>query len=117
MKTVSKLWLGLIALAVFSPLGLLLPEHFKSGKAWGEWGIDEIKNFVGYIPEGLAKFSHLWQAPIPDYTLNGWGGKISYIISAILGIAIIVAVIMLLGKVLIKDEPENKGGRNGESKI
>ena len=40
MRTTSKLWLGVIILAFLSPLGLLLPEYFKAGDAWGEWGAD-----------------------------------------------------------------------------
>lgn len=55
MKTVTKLWIGLGILAVVSPLGLILPEYFKAGDAWGEWGTDTIKDLVGYTPVGLEK--------------------------------------------------------------
>ncbi|MDD5354906.1 MAG: cobalamin biosynthesis protein, partial [bacterium] len=63
MKLAAKLWIGIVVLIVLSPLGLLLPEHFKAGNAWGEWGVDEMRKLVGYIPRGLAKLSGLWQAP------------------------------------------------------
>ena len=108
MKITTKLWVGLIILIVLSPLGLFLPEYFKAGTAWGEWGAEEIKDLVGYIPQGLEKLARLWNAPIPDYLFKGWEEKglthlsIAYIISAILGIAIIVIVMFVIGKALVK---------------
>jgi len=108
MKITTKFWIGLGVLIVLSPLGLILPEHFKAGAAWGEWGSEEIKNLVGYIPQGIDKLSRLWNAPIPGYALKGWEEKglthlsFAYILSAILGIAIIVIVIFVIGKVLVK---------------
>jgi len=106
MKITTKFWIGLGILIVLSPLGLLLPEHFKAGTAWGEWGTGEIQKFVGYIPQGLGKLSSLWSAPIPDYAFKGWEEKglshlsFAYIISAVIGIAVTVALVLLIGKVL-----------------
>jgi len=108
MKTTTKLWIGIGALILLSPLGLVLPEHFKAGDAWGEWGTDTINELVGYIPQGLEKFSNLWKAPIPDYTFNGWADKglpylsIAYVFSAILGILATVLIVILIGKLLAK---------------
>jgi hypothetical protein len=108
MKITTKFWIGLIILIVLTPLGLFLPEHFKSGAAWGEWGNKEIQKLVGYIPKGLEKLSRLWNAPLPDYAFKGWEEKglthlsLAYIISAIFGIGITVLVIFLIGKVLVK---------------
>ena len=110
MNTINKLWLGLAVLILLSPLGLLSPEHFLAGSAWGEWGVEEIRKLVGYIPKGLEKLSGIWRAPMPDYAFKGWEEKglpslsFAYIISAILGIAVVAAVIILLGRVLIKKE-------------
>lgn len=106
MKTTTKLWIGIGLLILFSPLGLFLPEHFKAGDAWGEWGTDTIKEMVGYVPQGLEKFSTSWSAPIPDYAFKGWEEKgllclsLAYIISALLGIAAIVIAVLLIGKIL-----------------
>lgn len=108
MKTVSRFWLFLGVLIVLSPLGLILPGHFKAGSAWGEWGADEMKALVGYIPEGLEKLSNLWSAPIPDYAFHGWQDKplsnlsIAYIISAFVGVAACVSLLYILGKLLVK---------------
>lgn len=106
MKTTTKFMLGIAVLVVLSPLGLLLPAHFKAGSAWGEWGADEMQKLVGYVPRGLEKISSLWNAPMPDYAFKGWEEKglshlsLAYIVSAILGIIVIVVVILLIGKIL-----------------
>jgi hypothetical protein len=108
MKIITKFWVGLGILILLSPLGLLLPEHFKAGSAWGEWGADEIHKLVGYIPGGFEKLSGLWKAPIPEYAFKGWKEKglshlsFAYIISAVVGIGITVIAVLLIGKFLTK---------------
>lgn len=108
MKTTAKLWIGIGILILLSPLGLFLPQHFKAGDAWGEWGGDAIKELVGYIPQGLEKLSTLWSAPIPDYAFKGWEERglshlsLAYIISAVVGIAVTVVIVLLIGKILAK---------------
>lgn len=110
MKTTTKFWIGLAVLIILSPLGLILPEHFKAGAAWGEWGAEEMTRLVGYIPQGLEKLSSLWGAPIPDYAFKGWEEKglphlsFAYIISAVVGIALTVAVVFGLGRMLTKKD-------------
>ncbi|MDD5565648.1 MAG: cobalamin biosynthesis protein [Candidatus Omnitrophica bacterium] len=108
MKTTVKLWFGLVILILLSPLGLFLPEYFKAGDAWGEWGSDSLKELVGYVPQGLDKLSSLWSAPIPDYAFKGWEEKglahlsIAYIASAVLGIAVVAIVVLFLGTLVVK---------------
>lgn len=108
MKITTKFWIGLIVLIILSPLGLIIPAHLKTGSAWGEWGKKEIQNLAGYVPKGLEKLSRLWNAPLPDYAFKGWEEKglthqsLAYVISALLGIAIIVILIFAIGKVLVK---------------
>jgi len=108
VKSITKLWIGIGILIIFSPLGLILPERFKAGSAWGEWGDGEIQKLVGYVPAGFKKFSSLWSAPIPDYTLKGWEemglGHLSfgYILSAIAGITVTIIVILIIGKILVQ---------------
>ncbi|MDD5059865.1 MAG: cobalamin biosynthesis protein [Candidatus Omnitrophica bacterium] len=104
MKTITKLWAGLGILILLSPLGLLLPEHFKAQEAWGEWGTDRIKEMVGYIPRGLEKFSGLWQPPIPDYGQEQGASVLGYMLSALFGIIIVVAIIFLFAKFLSKKD-------------
>ena len=108
MKITIKFWLGLGILIILSPLGLLLPERLKAGAAWGEWGIEELRQLVGYVPLGLKKLSGIWNAPIPHYAFKGWEENslprlsFAYIISAVIGIAVIVILVLLIGKMLSK---------------
>jgi len=108
MKITTKLWIALGALILLSPLGLILPDHFKAGSAWGEWGSDEMQKLVGYIPKGLERLGALWNAPIPDYAFKGWEEKglthlsFAYIVSGILGVALCALVVWVIGKVLVK---------------
>lgn len=108
MKLVNKLWTGLGVLIILSPLGLLLPEYFKAGSAWGEWGADEMQKLVGYIPKGLEKLSSLWNAPIPDYAFKGWEARpiislcFAYILSAVIGVLLCIGIALILGKFLSK---------------
>jgi hypothetical protein len=105
-----KLWIGIGILILLAPLGLILPELFKAGGAWGEWSVEEIRNIAGYVPEGLKRISELWSAPIPDYALTGWdkGVKsyVAYIVSGLIGVVIVVALSYLLGKVLKRGNHE-----------
>ena len=106
MKTTTKLWIGLAVLSVFTPLGLIIPYHLKADSAWGEWGAGEIAKMTGYVPAGFVKISGLWKAPIPEYAFKGWQNKglahlsLAYICSAVIGIAVIIAVSLLLGRML-----------------
>lgn len=103
----KKLWIGLVIMALLSPLGILLPEEFNAGDAWGEWGTDTLKELLGYVPEGLEKLADLWKAPIADYNFGGEDSPlaiqiVSYVISGILGIAITGGVIYLISRILIR---------------
>lgn len=108
MKPLRKFWIALGILILLSPLGLILPNHFKAGSAWGEWGSDEIQRLVGYVPQGLEKLGALWKAPIPDYGFKGWEEKglihisVAYIVSGILGSITIVLAVWLMGKFLVR---------------
>ena len=99
MRGINKLWIGLGILALLSPLGLL-----ASGTAWGEWGADEFSDMLGYVPQGLAKFAEIWSAPLPDYTIPGLGDVPGYILSAIVGMALVVILTWGLGQLLARGE-------------
>jgi hypothetical protein len=101
-------------LVLLSPLGLILPEVLRSGPAWGEWSLEEIEKMIGFIPEGLKKWTGLWSAPLPDYNLGEWEKKglfhssLGYILSGFLGVGAVVAVTLLLGKFLGKKDPNGR---------
>lgn len=87
-----NLWLGLAVLVVATPIGLLAP-----GTAWGEWGAQELTNRgLAFVPQGLAKLSGLWGAPMKDYDLPALGNSnLGYILSALVGILVIALVVWL----------------------
>ena len=113
MKLTTKFWIGVGVLIVLSPLGLIIPAHFKAGSAWGEWGADEMQKLVGYVPQGLAKLADLWKAPMPDYAFKGWEERglahlsFAYIVSAALGIIAIIIIMWLLGTMFTRDKDKN----------
>jgi cobalt/nickel transport system permease protein len=86
------LWIGLAALVVIVPVGLLAP-----GTAWGEWGAEELTQLgLAFIPRGMEKLSSLWAAPLPDYDLPSLGNaSLAYILSAVVGILVVVIVVWL----------------------
>ncbi|MFI5342470.1 MAG: PDGLE domain-containing protein [Candidatus Methylomirabilales bacterium] len=93
MKEHRKLWAAVIVLALVSSVGLYLPKIMRAGSAWGEWGVDEIRQMIGYAPAGMEKKADIWKAPIPDYALPGHERalpshlSLSYILSAFVGTA------------------------------
>lgn len=102
-KNYRNLWLALGVFMLLSPVGLI-----AAGTAFGEWGLDELPQEVGFIPAGLEKLADFWtRSPLPDYSLPGLNSTFAqsaggYIISAVVGVALVVGVTSLLGKV-IKD--------------
>lgn len=100
----KRLVVFLFIIAILSPLGIILPEVFNAGDAWGEWGLDTIKEMLGFIPEGMKRLSEIWKAPIPDYNLGGEDSSLyvqifSYIISGIIGIGLVGGFIIIIAKI------------------
>jgi cobalt/nickel transport system permease protein len=93
----GKLWFvwsaALVVLAFATPLGLL-----AAGTAWGEWGADELKDMLGYVPKGLKGIGDFWKAPLPDYGVPGMGNVAGYILSALIGLAVISVLVWLLAR-------------------
>ncbi|MEN6350287.1 MAG: PDGLE domain-containing protein [Syntrophomonas sp.] len=100
-KQYKKLWLGLIALVILSPLGLI-----AAGTAYGEWSLEELIKEVGFVPKGLEKLADLWShAPMPDYAVPGLEGSFvssagGYMISAVVGIALVIGVMIVFSKIV-----------------
>jgi cobalt/nickel transport system permease protein len=103
--------IGLMTMVILTPIGL-----FATGTAWGEWGSNELKQKIGYLPRGFEKFSSFFKAIIPDYSISGLKGSffsssLGYIVCAIIGITLISIVIFITAKLVIK---EQKGRGQGE---
>ena len=99
----KRLWIGLLIMALLTPLGVLLPEKFKAEEAWGEWGTEKLEKLIGYVPEGLRRLADFWKAPIPDYNFGGEGASltlqaVSYIVSGLLGIGVCAFIVFLISR-------------------
>jgi cobalt/nickel transport protein len=93
-KFKRRLIIGLILLALLSPLGLILPTIFKSKEPFGESSGGKLKKELGYIPKGMNKDEKIWKAPVRDYSLGKeemplWEKSIIYMGSGFLGIGVI----------------------------
>ena len=78
----------LIAL-ILVPLGLL---------ARGAWGKEELKQILGFVPQGVEKFYNLWKAPFADYTIIGLPPVVSYVLSGIIGAGLVFLFFLLFKK-------------------
>ncbi len=78
------------ALIVLVPLGLL-----AEGDAWGEWAPEDVSAAVGYAPQGLSS-GWMWEALIPDYSFGALPDWAGYVLSAVIGAAVLVIVFRLL---------------------
>ena len=76
-------------LIVFTPIGLL-----AEGTAWGEWGTDEIGEMAGYTPAGMAG-GFEWSSLLPDYSVGNLPEWFGYILSAVIGTAVLIIVFKL----------------------
>ncbi len=94
----GPLWVGLAVLALLSPLGLL-----AAGTAWGEWGTEELQELYGSVPSGLERFGSIWSAPLPDYEVPFLANAtVGYVVSAVVGIAILLVIVLILGRLLLR---------------
>jgi cobalt/nickel transport system permease protein len=98
-----SLWGLLAVLIVAAPIGLLAP-----GTAWGEWSTAELSGLgLSFIPKGMQQLTGLWSAPLASYNLPFLGNaSLAYILSAIVGILVIVLVVWLFSSL---------AGRNSKS--
>lgn len=108
-KSQKKLWIGLLILTLLTPLGVILPEKFKAGGAWGEWGPEELGRLIGYVPKGLKRLADLWKAPVPDYNFGREGASLttqvlSYLVSGLIGVLVVGLAIYVIAKVIFKNE-------------
>ena len=115
MKLGRKLWIGLIVLVVLTPLGVLVPRALHVGTAWGEWSPQEIKARTGSVPAGMARQAQTYQAPLPGYARPGKapkspvGQSVWTIVSAAVGVGVVVVLALLLGRLLARNERETTG--------
>lgn len=96
-KGIRPLWAALLVLLLLTPLGL-----FAGGTPWGEWGVSELKDLVGFVPRGMERLNELWRGVLPDYTVPGAEGPLgstaAYVLSAVAGSLLTVFIVYLWGR-------------------
>ena len=107
-KLQKKILIILLSLCLITPVGIMLPAFFNAGEAWGEWSAQTVKELVGYVPEGMAKYSDVWKAPLPDYTVNREDKSVIhrsgyYIVSGIIGATVTYIVMLLISRLIIRN--------------
>ena len=107
-KLKKKILIILLLLCIITPAGILLPMFFNTGEAWGEWSAQTVKDLVGYVPQGLAKYSNIWKAPISDYTINGADKSIIhqsgyYIVCGIAGATLTYIIMLIISRLIFRN--------------
>jgi hypothetical protein len=107
----KRYWVVLVIITILTPLG-----NLASATAWGEWAADELKDSLGYVPQGIEQLNDLWHshALMPDYSLPALGdgtlaGYVGYFLSAVVGSILIYGVTVALTKLLSR--PREKAVR------
>ena len=89
----------LIIFMFLSPLGML-----ASGAAWGEWDVTEWHVPNNWV-EKASSLAHIWMAPLPDYSIpnlnKGALPYLGYIVSAIIGVILLVAITYLISYLMV----------------
>ena len=89
-----------LALIILTPLGLI-----AEGTAWGEWGADEIAEVesngqvLGYTPSGMET-GFEFESMFPDYSVSGMPEVFGYILSAIIGTALLILIFKVLASLI-----------------
>jgi len=124
-RSTRPLWIGLAALMILTPLGLL-----AAGTAWGEWSAEDFADRKmrqqitvasgnqtppNAPPEGLARLSSVWTAPLPDYAPPFMNSpQFGYILSAMFGTGLII-VFFLFTSWLIKISGRRRQSETGNN--
>ncbi len=106
-KLQKKILVILLLLCLITPAGILLPAYFNAGEAWGEWSAETVKDMIGYVPEGLKKYSDIYKAPMPDYTVNSEEKSIVhksgfYVVSGLIGATITYIAMLIILKLITR---------------
>ena len=108
-KPLRWLWGVVGGLILLTPIGVLAP-----GTAWGEWGTDQIKTRLGYVPTGFDKLGGLWKARMPDYTTPGVSDTmLGYLIAAVVGAGLCVGIAWGVGALLARRRSSAGAGPEG----
>jgi cobalt/nickel transport system permease protein len=105
------LWAGLAALLLLTPIGML-----SSGTAWGEWSASQLRSALGYVPAGLGTLGTAWTAAMPRYAPSFIRNPmLGYLVAAIVGVALVLALAWVTGRLLATRRSPKDGPGGGEA--
>ncbi len=123
LPATRKLWLGLAALLILTPLGIL-----AAGSAWGEWSARDFadpqarhqiaaasRNLAPppTAPRGLERLSDIWTAPLSHYAPSFIRSEsFGYLVSAMVGVGLIILLALLLNWLLALGSPAARRRRH-----
>jgi cobalt/nickel transport system permease protein len=102
--------LGFIAVMVLlTPLGLLAPGGAFAEGAPQELNLGQLG--LHAVPAGLAKYNGFWSHTLlSDYGFHdGQHANLAYILSAVIGIAVVAAVIFAVGTLVERAARRRRG--------
>ena len=107
--SMRAIFLALSLIIFIVPLGLLAP-----GTAWGEWSRQELGAMkLGYIPSGFDRMSTFWTAPLSGYNATVvHNPALGYVISALVGVVLILGVFIFVEKLATKSKPPAHTGKS-----
>jgi cobalt/nickel transport system permease protein len=119
-RETRPLWIGLAALMILTPLGLL-----ATGAAWGEWSPEDFTDPQAregiaaasgnqtpppQAPQGFERLASIWTAPIPDYAPPFLRSEaFGYVLSAKFGVGLIILTVLLIGRVVRRERNTDEG--------
>lgn len=86
----------IVVMILLSPIGLV-----ASGTAWGEWGVDELQQMIGYVPQAIGSGFN-FNSIMPDYKVAGIDPTTGYIVSALAGTAVLFMLSSMINNRLVK---------------
>ncbi len=98
LPSFRKLWIGLAALLILTPLGII-----ATGSAWGEWSTQELSQrlSVAQAPQGLARLSSFWTAPVSRYAPAFIRSEsFGYLVSAMIGVGLIILATLVVSRLV-----------------
>jgi cobalt/nickel transport system permease protein len=116
LPSARKLWLGLAALMIMTPLGIL-----AVGSAWGEWTAQDFSDPQARrqiaaasrseaprgAPQGLQRLSSIWTAPLPRYAPAFIrSASFGYLVSGMVGVGLIIVCSLLLNGLVARGGSE-----------
>ena len=109
---IKKYWYAIIALIIFAPIGLL-----AQGTAFGEWSGNDLKEKLGFVPQGMAKLGDKWKVMLPDYAIPGYDtsffkSALGYIFCAIVALAVVLIITGIISYFIKKKDIKEDISRN-----